>query len=131
MASAIDIGVAACLAQPEIAALVSDRVFPNVAPQGSDFPNVVVYQSGESDDLILSGPSADFPEARLSFVCRALTATSMLDLGDNLKDTLKTILRQRFVGREASFIKTATDVTGFADDPPVHERTIDFHVRWR
>ena len=131
MASAIDIGIAAALAATAVTDIVTDRIFPIVAPQTSASPNIIVSIISEHDDILLSGHSAKYPNARVSFICRGDSATDILNLGDALKASLENISNASIAGQIATFFKTSTDVTGFADTPPIFERTIDFMIRWR
>lgn len=131
MAGALDIVSVALLAAPGVAALVGRRVYPVMAPQGAELPNIAITLVSDNDDMLLSG-AAQFPESRVSVVSRGLTATQMLNLADAVKVALRNITHQP-VGDalDVCIHKSGTDFTAVFDDPLSFEQTTDYMVRWR
>lgn len=131
MTGAIDIVSEVLRANPEVAALVGNRVYPVLAPQGAAFPNIALTLVSDNDDMLLSG-AAQFPESRVSVVSRGLTATQMMNIADTVKVALRNITH-RTVGDalDVCIHKAGTDFTAAFDDPLSFEQTTDYMVRWR
>lgn len=128
--SAIAATVQALLADSGIGSIVAARVWPVIAPQVAELPNVIVYMVSEDDEMLLRG-TAGFPEARVSVECRAATFTAANALGEAVKTALLPLHRAAFAGVLVSFAKASTDLTDFADDTRTHRRILDFYARWQ
>lgn len=127
--SAVSIAVQALLAANGVKALVKDRINPNVAPQGTDLPDIVVTLISDHDDVLLAG-AAQFPDARVSIACRGTSFKSADAVGDAVVAALRD-LRGTFAGKAATFFKEGTDVTDYSDDFSTHRRIIDYRIRYR
>ncbi len=121
----------------DVVAIVGDRVFSIVAPQGAPAPHVVLGMSGERDEQILVG-AGRYPETRATVACIATTPTAAIELGETVKRAIEDINSAvvdndspaafRF---EATIFKDGADVTDHSDDRTIFRRVIDFRVRWR
>lgn len=78
------------LAQATITAIVKQRIFPVMAPQNTAYPNIVVYQSTDADEVLLAG-AAEFPIARVTIECRASGGNPVAD-ADRLGHVVVTAL---------------------------------------
>jgi hypothetical protein len=126
--SAVAVTIQALLANPAVTQLVTNRVWPSLAPQDAPTPNIIVHRISESDDLLLRG-HAQFPLARISVECRGTTFRAADGLGEAVDAALKPLHRESLSGQSVSFSKQGTDVSGFADDSKIHTRILDFYVR--
>lgn len=128
--SAVPATVQALMGNAAVAALVVQRVYPVVSPQGASLPNIVVHLVSEDDELLLRG-HAGYPQARVSVECRAATYTAVNALGEAVKAALQPLHRARYAGVLVSFQKQGSDYSDFADDSQTHRRILDFYARWQ
>nr|WP_276557545.1 DUF3168 domain-containing protein [Prosthecomicrobium hirschii] len=124
------VAIQSLLADPTMTGLVASRVYPLVAPQKADYPNVIVHMIFENEDMLLAGAS-EFAEARVSIECRAKDATTANTLAERVKDAFRGIQERTVSGCIASIRKEGTDVSDFTDDASVFRRILDFYVWWR
>jgi hypothetical protein len=128
--SAVAATVQALLAASGVAALVSTRVYPVVAPQATAASHIVVHLIAEDDDMLLRG-TAGYPNARVSVECRASTFTAVNALAEAVKSALQPLHLVTYAGVTVSFQKQGSDYSDFADESKTHRRIMDFYARWQ
>lgn len=128
--NAISAVTQALLADSGVSAIVGDRINPIIGPQGGSYPDIVVHQISNPDEILLSG-TGSYPNARVQIECRASTATAAMALGDAVIAAFDG-LRGTFAGMNVtSFLPTGTDTTDSATDWSTFRRLIHFSVRYR
>ena len=134
MATALEIISTVLLANTGVTAIVEQRIYPVLAPQGAELPNIVITLVSDNDDQMLAG-AAQLPESRVSVISRGRTATEMMDLADAVKLVLRDIIHQSIgtdpLSADVCIWKAGTDFTSAFDDPLCFEQTTDYLIRWR
>lgn len=69
-------------------ALVADRVFPDVAPEGTALPRIVYQQAGGKPVQYTEGPMAGHENARMQVACWAATRDAATALAKQIEDAL-------------------------------------------
>ena len=128
--SAVAITIQALLAASGVTALTGTHVYPIKAPQNAT-TSVVVHLIHEADDLMLTGPHAEYYRARVQIDCRADTATKVMALGEAVKAALGNIVRRSFASGKATFFKEGSEAMQAIDEPALYRRHMDYKVFWR
>lgn len=68
--------------------LVADRVYPDVAPEGSELPRIVYQQAGGQPVQYAEGPLASQENARMQIACWAATRDAATTLAKQVEDAL-------------------------------------------
>lgn len=126
--SALPVIIAALNASPNVALLVSDRIYSIIAPQSGALPDAIVTPLSEVEDYTMNGASS-FPEARVTVTCRGKTASEATRLGDAVISTLKN-LKGPIAGTFATVFRDQIDSTEYTDDGRLFRRIIGFRVRY-
>lgn len=133
--SATAIAVRLLLADEDLAAAVSNRVYPVVAPQEKALPYIVVSLAYEDQDVVLEG-QRDGYSSRVSIHCVADEAPAADRLGEAAKRALTSITHQTVTDANdtpfaiASVLKQGTDLIDFNEARTVFRRLMDYSIRW-
>ena len=108
----IDEGIRARLiAHAGLLAIISQRVYNNIAPQGATIPHIVFRRVSAQRDLTHSGPSG-VARARFQFDCLGKTPTEAKQIAANLRNALhgysgtisgQTIMRSEMINEVDGF----------------------------
>lgn len=128
--SAIPLIIEALLKDPDVGAIVHDRIFAVQSPQGATLPAIVVVQTSEATGYTLDHRSDGYPEARINLICRADTASRAILLGDAAIKALQN-LREGVSGATATFFRAPIDRTDFIDGERAFRRILGWAVRYR
>lgn len=115
------------VAEPAISAMVDDRVFYSVAPQGAALPHVVLLRGPESEAYSLLGASG-LEQVDMNIVVKSKSFTESAEIGAALLDLL------RFVeidasGRRLLITREPGGGHDFIPDGSVHRRVLTFGIR--
>lgn len=133
--SATAIAVRLLLADEDLAAAVSNRVYPVVAPQEKSFPYIVAGLAYEDQDVVLEG-QRDGYSSRIAIHCVAADAPAADRLGEAVKQALASIINQTVTDADgapfavATALKQGTDLIDFNEARTVFRRLIDYSIRW-
>lgn len=127
--SAVSLAVKALLADSNITALVSTRVYPDPIDIQTARPCISVSLVAEDEERLLSG-SSQYPLSMVHISCHGTTATSVLNVGEAVKTALRD-LRYTTGGKSGDFKKTGPDFTDWSEDGRSHRRLIGYEIRWR
>lgn len=132
--SAIPIVIAILKENTNVAALAGPEVHAITAPQGSPFPNAVVSLLSEADDYAMTEGAMNYPEARVSVVCRAQAAGDAIRLGDAVIGALQNVdglVNVSGAPKRATIMREPVNSTDYTDDGKVYRRIIGFRLRYR
>jgi hypothetical protein len=114
---------------PAVTAIVSDRIYYSVAPQGAQRPYAVLIGSVERDETLLAGQS-QYPEGLISIACYADTFPGVENLGNAIIAALQDA-SGTWRGRAATIMRDDVDGFDFLPGDRVHRRIVGFAVRYR
>jgi len=114
---------------PTVTALVSDRIFYTVAPQGTACPYVVIIGTLERDEPMLEG-QAQYPEGLVNVVCYADNFPTVESLGNAVIAALQDA-SGTWRGRAATLMRDDVDGFDYLPADRVHRRIVGFLVRFR
>lgn len=127
--SALPIIEAILSAASPVTALLGDRIFYVIAPQGAVRPYAVLLQATESDEHLLQG-AAQFPESSINVVVYGDTYPAIEKAGDAVVAALQDASGV-YRGKRASIRRDAVDSYDFLPGDRVHRRILGFLVRHR
>ncbi|MFI0847871.1 DUF3168 domain-containing protein [Mesorhizobium sp. IMUNJ 23232] len=127
--SALPIIEAILSATPAVTAIVFDRIFYSVAPQGAALPYLVMIGTSEADETLLQG-QAQFPEGLVSVACYAADFPAVESLGDAVISALQDAAGE-FRGKQATVTRDGGGSFDFMPSDRVHRRVESFAVRYR
>lgn len=139
MTSALEIARARLASISAVTALCpADQIYPIIAPQGAQFPHIVVELIYESDPAMLLG-AAEFYLARVSVRCVARLTPgqkSAAALANSMGEAVKLALKDNaagdvIAGSVPDFWKEGTDITLPNDDRTAVLRVLDYYISWR
>lgn len=111
-------------------ALISDRIYPNVAKQTSAFPFVVYNVTGDSPTVTKDGVS-DLDENAILILCYSQTYSQASDLADKVRTALDRV-DGTFAGVELQGIQYLSYNDDFDikdDDDGVYVKSLNFRIR--
>lgn len=127
--SGLPIGEAILSAAAPVTAIVSDRIFYSVAPQGAARPYLVIIGTVERDDAMLSG-QAQYPESLINVVAYADDFPTVDTLGDAVIAALQDAAGT-WRGKSATLRREDIDSFDFLPADKMHRRILGFAVRYR
>ena len=106
---------------PDVAAAVGARIYPQSIPQGASFPCVTYYRTGQQTTRSLSGLTG-LSRARLTLDCWALTYSAAKSLADAVRGTKSTPKLDGYRGTVGGVKIQACFCTNVTDslETPVH-----------
>lgn len=128
--SAVLLAIKRLLVSGEVAAVVSNRIFPVVAPADAALPYVLVHLVSEADEQMLTG-AGEFPEARVQVDIVASAGSAAIDAGEAVKRALQNVTNQTIGDRTVQMHKVGVDFTDYDDKRQFCRRVMEFAVRWR
>ena len=120
---------AALAASPAVVALVDDRIFYSVAPQGAARPHLVITGGVERDGRTLAGAER-WPEAAFEVIATGDTFTAVDKLGEAVVTALQDA-SGTFAGKRATFWRDDVGGVDFVPENRTHRRIIGFRCRYR
>ena len=132
--SAIPIVIEILKKNPNVVALAGPEVHAITAPQGTPLPNAVVSLLSEAENYTMTEGAMNYPDARVSVVCRALAAGDAIRLGDAVIAALKNVdglVTVAGAARRVTVMRDQMDSTDYTDDGKVYRRMIGFRLRYR
>lgn len=101
-----------------LAPLVGDRVYPDVADEGSELPRIVYQQVGGVRPLFQEGTTPDYENCRMQIVVWAERRLEATALGKQIEDALlaATALQVEPLGGRVSRHDDDTDLRGSQQD---------------
>lgn len=70
-----------------VVSLVGDRIYPDVAPQDGEVPNIVIFAIAGTPETTMGGQS-DYSDSRIQFDCRAFGRIEANEIREALKVAL-------------------------------------------
>ena len=106
---------------PVLTALVSGRIYPDVAPSGAGLPRIVYQQVGGKTINYTEGTLPDKENARMQIVCWAATRLAAISL---MKQVEAAILAAPVIQAEA----IGARISGFEQDTNLYSSQQDFSI---
>lgn len=116
-----------------VSALIGDRLFPNVAPLGTDAP-FATYQRISATRVRSLTQRSGLAMARMQLDCMAETYAGARALADAVRQALdgfRGAAGSPPVTIEASSIQSDQDLYEDAAEPPLHRVSMDFMLTYR
>lgn len=127
--SAMPIIEAILSAAAPVTAIVGNRIYYSVAPQGAPRPYAVLISSVERDEKLLAGAS-QFPEGLVSIACFGDDFPTVENLGNAIIAALQDAAGT-YRGKHTSVSRDDVDGFDFLPADRVHRRIVGFSVRYR
>lgn len=118
-----------------ITSRTGNRIYPGAPPQDAGDGQIIVKLIHQEEERLLPG-ATQWPVARISLICRAITYALADRIAEAAIDWLRDKTRVTVAGFEVDVWKEGTDITDHSSqsengDPYVHQRTVDFYCRYR
>jgi hypothetical protein len=132
------IAIMKLLAAPAVTALVGDRIYPSVAPQGVVAPYLLVHKPGQINRQLLDA-DAGWINARVSIECIEYTALGAERLGEAVYAAFRDVTNETVFDNESPAAPIASvtilpadlDIDRVADDRQSFGRIIDFYFDFK
>ncbi|SFB74145.1 Protein of unknown function [Polaromonas sp. OV174] len=99
-------------------ALVADRVYPDVAPEGSALPRIVYQQAGGEVIAYMEGTLPDKENGRMQIVCWATTRIAAVNLAKQVEAAILSapVIQADALGARVSVYEEDTKLFGSRQD---------------
>lgn len=127
MTSIVPIAIKLLKAAAPVTALVSDRIEPEVAPEKTGLPCIVV-RSGTSRQVYGLALSTGMSEARFTVLCAAETFTAADRIAEVVKAVLRDVQHVPVADRRVTLLQDGADSGSWDEQGRTFNRVVEFRA---